>query len=259
MNGGVKPPQPAKVKKSRGKAAFSRTLPPVYPLAHARVFGPIGVMNITRRGLLGLLSGAAAAIGVPSIWAYSMKTYDGPVSDHFDGTRFFDPDGVPPKSLGEVLRWQFGPGRERQAWPEWAPSLHADTPPPRVSGDKLRSSRPRDAVKTGWEILAACDYAARQRCHHAQRRQRDQGGRVRLACARRTWRRHRGDAGADPALVGARIVRSQQGAVGELCAGDAGRQDLHRLRFRLWRGQAFPQRRRGAWSIAAGDPSHRGL
>ena len=37
-----------------------------------------------------------------------MKTYDGPVSDHFDGLTFFDPDGVPPKSLGEVLRWQFG-------------------------------------------------------------------------------------------------------------------------------------------------------
>ena len=37
-----------------------------------------------------------------------MKTYDGPVSDHFDGTHFFDPDGAPPKSLGEVLRWQFG-------------------------------------------------------------------------------------------------------------------------------------------------------
>jgi hypothetical protein len=63
-------------------------------------------MNITRRGLLGLLSGAAAVIGVPSIWTYNMKTYAGPVSDHFDGTRFFDPDGVPPKSLGEVLCWQ---------------------------------------------------------------------------------------------------------------------------------------------------------
>ena len=37
-----------------------------------------------------------------------MKTYDGPVSDHFDGLHFFDPDGSPPKSLGEVLRWQFG-------------------------------------------------------------------------------------------------------------------------------------------------------
>ena len=95
---------------------------------------------MTRRRVLGLLAGAAAVVGVPSVWITRMKTYDGPVSDHFDGTRFFDSDGSPPKSLGEVLRWQFGPGRERQAWPEWAPSPHADTPPPRVNGEKLRLS-----------------------------------------------------------------------------------------------------------------------
>lgn len=69
-----------------------------------------------------------------------MKPYDGPVSDHFDGSNFFDPDGVPPKSLGEVLRWQFGGGRKREAWPEWAPSPHADTPPARVAGDRVRLS-----------------------------------------------------------------------------------------------------------------------
>jgi len=97
-------------------------------------------MNITRRRVLGVLAGAAAAIGVPSVWLNRMKTYSGPVSDHFDGLRFYDPDGVPPKSLGEVLRWQFGPGRERAAWPDWAPSPHADTPPPRVTGDKVRLS-----------------------------------------------------------------------------------------------------------------------
>ncbi|MVT69147.1 MBL fold metallo-hydrolase [Bradyrhizobium pachyrhizi] len=68
----------------------------------------------------------------------AMKTYDGPVSDHFDGLHFFDPDGSPPKSLGEVLRWQFGGGRKRAVWPEWAPSPHADTPPSRVEGDKVR-------------------------------------------------------------------------------------------------------------------------
>jgi L-ascorbate metabolism protein UlaG (beta-lactamase superfamily) len=68
------------------------------------------------------------------------KTYSGPGSDHFDGRRFFDPDGVPPKSLGEVLRWQFGRDRQRQAWPQWAPSPHADTPPARVTGDKVRLS-----------------------------------------------------------------------------------------------------------------------
>ena len=66
--------------------------------------------------------------------------YDGPISDHFDGKQFFDPDGVPPKSLREVLRWQFGRDRQRQAWPEWAPSPHADTPPPRVDGGKVRLS-----------------------------------------------------------------------------------------------------------------------
>jgi len=97
-------------------------------------------MNITRRRVLGSLAGAAAFIGVLSIWISRMKTYAGPVSDHFDGERFFDPDGVPPKSLGEVLRWQFGRDRQRQAWPEWAPSPHADIPPARVAGDKARLS-----------------------------------------------------------------------------------------------------------------------
>ena len=95
---------------------------------------------VTRRRILGLLAGAAAAVGVPSFWMYSMKTYDGPVSDHFDGLRFFDPDGVPPKSLGEVLRWQFGGDRQRANWPDWVPNPHADTPPPRVNGDKVRLS-----------------------------------------------------------------------------------------------------------------------
>ena len=97
-------------------------------------------MNVTRRRVLGLLAGTAAAIGVPSLWISSMKTYDGPISDHFDGERFFDPDGSPPKSLPDLLRWQFGGGRQRQAWPEWAPSPYADTPPERVGGDKVRLS-----------------------------------------------------------------------------------------------------------------------
>jgi L-ascorbate metabolism protein UlaG (beta-lactamase superfamily) len=68
------------------------------------------------------------------------KTYSGPVSDHFDGEHFFDSDGVSPKSLGQILRWQFGRGRKRAVWPEWAPSPHADTPPARVDGDAVRLS-----------------------------------------------------------------------------------------------------------------------
>jgi L-ascorbate metabolism protein UlaG (beta-lactamase superfamily) len=68
------------------------------------------------------------------------KTYSGPLSDHFDGKRFFDPDGVPPKSVRDVLRWQFGGDRMRAAWPVWAPSPHADTPPGRVEDKRVRLS-----------------------------------------------------------------------------------------------------------------------
>jgi L-ascorbate metabolism protein UlaG (beta-lactamase superfamily) len=66
------------------------------------------------------------------------KTYSGPKSDHFDGERFFDPDGAPPKALREVLRWQFDGKRERAAWPDWVENAFSDTPPPRVEGDKVR-------------------------------------------------------------------------------------------------------------------------
>jgi len=66
------------------------------------------------------------------------KTYSGPKSDHFDGERFFDPHGAPPKKLREVLRWQFGGDRKRSKWPDWIQNAHSDTPPPRVDGDKAR-------------------------------------------------------------------------------------------------------------------------
>src|SRR6201992_992853 len=81
-----------------------------------------------------------------------MTTYSGPVSDHFDGTHFFDPDGSPPKKLSEVLRWQVGGRGLRQKWPVWAPSPFADTPPARVEGDKVRFSFVGHA---SWLIQAA--------------------------------------------------------------------------------------------------------
>src|SRR5712671_7466599 len=109
-------------------------------------------MPITRRRLLGVFAGFGAAIGVPPVWMSRMKTYDGPVSDHFDGLQFFDPDGSPPKSLSQVLRWQLGRGRVRADWPDWLPSAHADTPPPRVGGEKVRLSFVGHA---SWLIQAA--------------------------------------------------------------------------------------------------------
>lgn len=41
--------------------------------------------------------------------------YQGEVSDHFDGTRFFSPYGQKPKGFFDLLRWQLSGGRE--AWP----------------------------------------------------------------------------------------------------------------------------------------------
>ena len=64
--------------------------------------------------------------------------YSGPLSDHFDGARFFDPDGAPPKALRDLLRWQFDRNRKRAKWPDWAPSPFSDSPPPRVDGGKVR-------------------------------------------------------------------------------------------------------------------------
>lgn len=93
-------------------------------------------MKLTRGRVLGLTAGLAAATGLSSLWADRMRQYTGPVTDHFDGLRFFDPDGAPPKDLSQVLR--FFLGRERATWPEKVVSPFSDAPPARVRGDKLR-------------------------------------------------------------------------------------------------------------------------
>lgn len=40
----------------------------------------------------------------------------GPVTDHFDGTRFFNPNGAAPRGLRDLLKWQFN--GQRSAWPK---------------------------------------------------------------------------------------------------------------------------------------------
>ncbi|MBO0752275.1 MAG: MBL fold metallo-hydrolase, partial [Bradyrhizobiaceae bacterium] len=68
--------------------------------------------------------------------------YDGPVSDHFDGTRFFDPQGAPLRSRADVLRWMIGRRWRgtRAPWPAWAPSPYVDRPPARVDDASWRIS-----------------------------------------------------------------------------------------------------------------------
>ena len=54
--------------------------------------------------------------------------YRGPVSEHFDGKRFFNPGGEMPASLRAIWEWQRSGKRER--WPSDVPSpLPLDVPP----------------------------------------------------------------------------------------------------------------------------------
>jgi L-ascorbate metabolism protein UlaG (beta-lactamase superfamily) len=55
--------------------------------------------------------------------------YQGPPSDHFDGTRFFMPGHSCDKSFADLMRWRFTGTRAK--WPEEFPSPFADTPPAR--------------------------------------------------------------------------------------------------------------------------------
>jgi L-ascorbate metabolism protein UlaG (beta-lactamase superfamily) len=70
------------------------------------------------------------------------RYYSGPVSDHFDGVRFFDPRGAPARSRRDLLRW-FVDRRWRGTkakWPVWAPSPYVDRPPIRFEGTAWRIS-----------------------------------------------------------------------------------------------------------------------
>nr|WP_245431167.1 MBL fold metallo-hydrolase [Rhodoplanes roseus] len=84
----------------------------------------------------GLVAATVTLIGAR---ARAARYYDGPVSDHFDGTYFRDPHGAAPKSFTDLARWWASRG-DSAAWPDWAPSPHVDRPPERVTGTALRIS-----------------------------------------------------------------------------------------------------------------------
>ncbi len=84
--------------------------------------------------LIGLSTLAAISGGT----AYAMLRtprnpyYNGPATDHFDGLKFFSPGraNFAEKSRMDLLRWQFGGGKE--IWPSAFPSPFSDRPPARV-------------------------------------------------------------------------------------------------------------------------------
>ncbi|HWT13400.1 MAG TPA: MBL fold metallo-hydrolase [Allosphingosinicella sp.] len=64
--------------------------------------------------------------------------YEGPASAHYDGERFFNPDGAAPASRGRrnfLSRWTGS--RERAQWPDRVP-VRPTVPPRRVEGDEMR-------------------------------------------------------------------------------------------------------------------------
>ncbi|MGE3148010.1 MAG: MBL fold metallo-hydrolase [Pseudorhodoplanes sp.] len=81
---------------------------------------------------------AALVTGGPAVRVRAKRYYDGPVSDHFDGTHFFFSGGAPPKRLTELLKWWATADTAR--WPAWTGNGRRDTPPARVGDDALRIS-----------------------------------------------------------------------------------------------------------------------
>ncbi len=64
--------------------------------------------------------------------------YDGPVSDHFNGQRFYNPTQQSRKGFGDTLRWMLQ--RKRPVWPQFQELAITDQPPQRVEGRELRLS-----------------------------------------------------------------------------------------------------------------------
>ena len=64
------------------------------------------------------------------------RYYSGPVSDHFNGARFFGPRPLAGKSLRQLLKWRLM--GKRAAWPAWIENRPFPAPPERVSGPDIR-------------------------------------------------------------------------------------------------------------------------
>jgi L-ascorbate metabolism protein UlaG (beta-lactamase superfamily) len=94
----------------------------------------------SRRRVLAML-GAAGAAGAGG-WALlaggrANAYYQGPVSDHFDGVRFFNPGQPGPRGGLAFLRWKIAD--RGAAWPASFPSpFPPDRPPERINDDSLR-------------------------------------------------------------------------------------------------------------------------
>jgi L-ascorbate metabolism protein UlaG (beta-lactamase superfamily) len=95
--------------------------------------------EMTRRRLLGGLSGLLVSMLPRAAWANGNSYYQGPVSDHFDGERFFNP-GSPDQDQGlvDVLKWRLS--AKTVSWPDKLPRTEPDVPPAHVKDGECRVS-----------------------------------------------------------------------------------------------------------------------
>ena len=72
------------------------------------------------------------------LFSCSPRFYQGPVTDHFDGERFYNPGKPMNKSFFQLLQWRWT--RKPGPWPEYSELPVTDKPPQRVDGNQLRIS-----------------------------------------------------------------------------------------------------------------------
>ena len=69
-------------------------------------------------------------------FAFAVRGYRGPSSDHFDGKRFYHQDYMEQRSFFDFLRWVTN--RKPGKWEKWVESEFGPKPPARVDGEEIR-------------------------------------------------------------------------------------------------------------------------
>ncbi|MBC7280881.1 MBL fold metallo-hydrolase [Hoeflea sp.] len=93
--------------------------------------------SFLRFSALASLAGLGASGSAMALARANNPYHSGPVSDHFDGTRFFNPDGSAPKGFSDLIKWQLGGGKT--PWPASVESRHGPArPDARVEGGALQ-------------------------------------------------------------------------------------------------------------------------
>jgi L-ascorbate metabolism protein UlaG (beta-lactamase superfamily) len=68
-------------------------------------------------------------------FVFSAPPYEGPKTDHFDGTEFQNLTSVKPKGFLDILRWRLT--KEEGPWPEWVNAEPGPKPPRRIDEGEL--------------------------------------------------------------------------------------------------------------------------